>query len=57
MLKGKKTYVTAALTILGAVGGYLTGDLTLAAAAQLVVTALLGAFIRSGVTTEAEKIA
>jgi hypothetical protein len=55
VLAGKKTYVTAALAILGALAGYLTGDLGTDAAVQLAVTALLGAFIRAGVKTETVK--
>lgn len=53
MLKGKKTYITAAVAIVGAVAGYLVGDVSMADAAQLVVTALLGAFVRAGVSSEA----
>ena len=49
LLKGYKTYVTAFLTVLSAVGAYLVGDLGLADAAQLVLTAVLGATIRHGV--------
>ncbi len=52
MLKGKKTYVVAALAILGAVGAYLTGDMTLAQAIQAGITALLGATLRAGMATE-----
>lgn len=55
MLKGYKTYIVGTLTILGAIGGMLTGDLAVSAGIQLVVTALLGMFIRQGVTTEAAK--
>lgn len=51
MLKGYKTYITAVLAVLGAVGGYLSGDLTIGAAAQLAITALLAAFIRDGINT------
>lgn len=51
MLSGYKTYITGALAILGAVGGYLAGDLTLQAALPLVVTALMGMFIRHGIAT------
>jgi hypothetical protein len=54
MLKGKKTYVVAALAVLSAIGAYLTGDATLAQAIQLAVTALLGMTLRSGITTESE---
>ena len=49
MLQGYKTYITAAVAIIGAVAGYLTGDLQLAAAVQLAVTAILGATLRSGI--------
>jgi hypothetical protein len=55
MLKGKKTYVTGILGLLGAVGFYFTGDLTLADAVQTGITSLLGMTIRAGVTTEARK--
>ena len=47
-LKGKKTYVTAALTIIGAVAAFATGDATAIQAIQMGVTALLAAFIRNG---------
>lgn len=53
MLSGYKTYFTAGLAIAGAVVGYLVGDVGLADTAQLIVTALLGAFIRHGVTSKA----
>lgn len=53
MLKGYKTYVTAGMTILGAVAAYLTGEMTLVDAAQLIVPALLGAFIRDGIAKTA----
>ena len=49
MLSGYKTYITAGLAVIGAVAGYLTGDVSMSDAAQLVVTALLGAFLRNGV--------
>jgi hypothetical protein len=35
ILRGKKTYVVAALSILGAGAGYVTGDATAMQAAQL----------------------
>ena len=47
-LKGKKTYVTAALTIVGAAAAFATGDATAIQAVQMGVTALLAAFIRNG---------
>ena len=49
MFAGKKTYITAAVAVIGAIAAYLTGDATAADTAQLVVTALLAAFLRSGV--------
>jgi precorrin-4 methylase len=49
MLSGYKTYITAGVTVIGAVAAYLTGEATLAVTAQLVVTALLAAFLRNGV--------
>jgi len=57
MFQGKKTYIVAALAVLGAIGAYLTGDATMAEAIQLAVTAILGATIRAGVATEVEKVA
>ena len=53
MLSGYKTYVTGGVAIVGAVAAYLVGDMTLADSAQLVVTALLGMFIRHGSKTDA----
>lgn len=54
-LKGKKTYITAGVTILSAVAGYLSGDVTAASAAQLIVTAVLGATIRDGINSAIKK--
>lgn len=48
-LTGWKTYITSAAAILTAVAAYLNGGETLDQAVQLVFTALLAAFIRSGV--------
>jgi hypothetical protein len=49
MFAGKKTYIVAALAVLGAIGAYLTGDATAAEAIQLAVTAIIGATLRSGI--------
>lgn len=49
MLKGYKTYITAGVAILGAVAGYLVEDLTIAQAAQLIVTAVLGVTVRDAI--------
>ena len=51
MLKGYKTYILAGVTVISAAAGYLVGDLSLAAAVQLAVTAALGAAIRDGINT------
>ena len=47
--KGKKTYITAGVAIIGAVAAYLVGDLALAETSQLILTAVLGTTIRHGV--------
>jgi len=52
MLSGYKTYITAAIAILTAIGAYLAGEAELASTLQLVFTALMGAFIRSGVKAD-----
>jgi len=49
MLAGYKTYIVAGLSVLGAVAGYLVGDMSLPDAVQVVVTAVLGATIRDGI--------
>ena len=49
MFKGQKTYIMAVVAVIGAVAGYLVGDLSLVDAAQLAVTAVLGATIRHGI--------
>lgn len=55
MLKGHKTYILAGVTIIGAAASYLVGDISLAAAIQLAVTAGIGATLRSGVDTAVTK--
>jgi VIT1/CCC1 family predicted Fe2+/Mn2+ transporter len=49
-LKGKKTYVTAALAVIGAVAAYSTGDATAMQAIQMGFTALLAACLRHGMS-------
>lgn len=51
-LRGKKTYLTALVSVLSAIAAYLVGDLSIPEAAQIVLTAVLGATLRSGMTTE-----
>lgn len=52
ILSGKKTYVTGVVAIISTVGAYLVGDLALADAAQLVLTAILGMTVRAGMTAK-----
>lgn len=52
MLNGKKTYLMALGTVLTAVGGVLTGTVALPDAAQMVVTALLAATLRNGISAK-----
>lgn len=49
MLAGYKTYVTAAVAVIGAVAAYLVGDADLMQTVNLVFTALLAAFVRNGI--------
>lgn len=44
-----KTFWAALTAILGAVGGFFTGDLGIAEALQIGVTAVMGLFVRHGV--------
>lgn len=54
MFKGYKTYITAAVTVIGAIAAWATGEAELSTTIQLVVTAMMGAFIRDGVNTAAK---
>jgi len=49
MLKGYKTYITAFVTVVGAVGAWLVGDMELVDALHLVVPAFLATFVRAGI--------
>jgi hypothetical protein len=53
MLSGYKTYIVAALAVLGAAGGWLDGDLTLVAALNIAVPALLAVTLRHGIASAA----
>mgnify|MGYP001616830897 FL=1 len=44
-----KTFWAGVAGIITAVGGYLTGELQLAASLQLVFTSLIGIFLRMGI--------
>lgn len=50
MLKGYKTYVVGALGVISAVASYLVGDISLAQAAQLAFTAVIGMALRSAIS-------
>jgi hypothetical protein len=49
MFAGYKTYITAGVAVVTAVAAYLVGEADLMQTANLVFTALLGAFIRNGI--------
>jgi len=49
MLSGYKTYITAVVAIVTALGAYLAGDANLGDTLQLVFTSALAAFLRAGV--------
>ena len=51
MLKGYKTYITAAVAVIASAAAYLTGEATIAQTAQLVFSALFAAFIRNGIAS------
>ena len=54
-LKGKKTYVVAAVAVVTAVGAYLTGEADLATMVETCFGAVMAMTIRSGIKTEANK--
>lgn len=49
MLKGKRTYILAGVAIIGAIASYLVGDIALADAIQLALTAAIGATVRAAI--------
>lgn len=49
MFSGYKTYITAAVAVVSAVAAYLVGEASAVDTAQLVFTALIGAFVRHGI--------
>lgn len=55
MLEGKKTYVTAVIGALTAIGAYLTGEVELADAARMVWVAVIAIFVRSGIESTKQK--
>ena len=51
LLKGKKTYIVAAGSVVGAAWGAYTGQLSMADAIQIAVPAILSATMRHGIST------
>ncbi len=49
MLSGFKTYIAAAMTVIGAIAAWLSGEATIIEMFQLIVPAIVGAFVRLGV--------
>ena len=54
-LKGKKTYVTAFLAVVAAVGSYMLDEIPLKDMIEAVFAALTAMTIRAAITSEAEK--
>lgn len=48
-MNGKKTYLAALASILGAVAGAASGQVSVADAAQIIVTAILAVTLRHGI--------
>ncbi|MBI3678467.1 MAG: hypothetical protein HY243_17810 [Proteobacteria bacterium] len=53
MFQGYKTYIVGVLALLSALGGYLDGDMTITAALQIAVPAILAMTVRHGIATTA----
>ncbi len=54
-LQGNKTYLLTFLTLIYAIAGYFSGHLTSQDAMKTAEFALIGAGLRHGITTEAQK--
>jgi hypothetical protein len=54
-LKGKKTYITAAIGLLGAVVAWADGDINTTALLAALWAAAQACFIRAGVANEVQK--
>lgn len=52
MFSGYKTYITAVVAVITAVGAYLAGDANIIDTIQLAFTAAMAAFIRSGIASK-----
>lgn len=51
-----KTFWTGVAGIATAIGGWATGEISVGVLLQVVVTALTGMFLRSGMTTETKQV-
>lgn len=49
LLAGYRTYITAALTVLGTLAAVLTGETSIQDGLQLAIPAVLAVFVRAGV--------
>ena len=56
ILKGYKTYVVGVIGVLGFVGGYLAGDVSLADAANGIITAVLAMTVRSSISSAVDSV-
>ncbi len=55
-LSGKKTYFTAAAAVLTAIGAYVAGEVDTQTTVSSIFAALMAIFLRSGISSEAQKI-
>lgn len=55
-LSGKKTYFTAAAAVLTAIGAYVAGEIDIQTTVSSIFAALMATFLRSGISSEAQKI-
>ena len=54
-LKGKKTYVTAAVAAVTAIGSYLTDSIELALLVEALFAIIMGVTLRAGMTNSAKE--
>ena len=54
--KGSRTYIAGSLAVIGAIAAYFTGEMDAVQAAQTGLIALIGMFLRSGITTEVRRL-
>lgn len=52
MFKGYKTYITAVVAVVGAVAAVAVGDISIVDAAQIIVPAIIGAFVHNAVVSQ-----